>query len=200
MLVEAAVALACAGVPREPERGYRMAFDGTAQSLKRWQHAGPGEFLLTEKCRLRSNGGMGVLYLKRKLKRPYTVRATWRMVGDSNSGIFIGFPAAGNDPQVAITRGYEVQIDNTDAPNATTGAIYGVKAPNTARRDRALRRGWNTFTITVAKTLTVRLNGVVVNRLTAPDPERMRGGYIGIQNHTPQDVVEYRDVQVRSSS
>jgi len=193
MLVEAAVALACAGVPREPERGYRMAFDGTAQSLKRWQHAGPGEFLLTEKCRLRSNGGMGVLYLKRKLKRPYTVRATWRLIGDSNSGVFVGMPR----PTSGLVGGYEVQIDPTDDADSTTAAIYDVQAPNAAKRDAAVKPGWNTFTITVAKTLTVRLNGVVVNRLTAPDRERMSGGYIGIQNHTPQDVVEYRDVQIR---
>jgi hypothetical protein len=196
VLVEAAVALACAGAPREPERGYRMAFDGTSQSLQRWRQAGPGSFELTPECRLRSTGGMGLLWYDRKLKRPYTVRATWRMVGDSNSGIFIGFPAAGNDPQVAITRGYEVQIDNTDAPDATTGAIYGVKAPN-AKRDRALRRGWNTFTITVAKTVTVRLNGVVVNRLS-PKAARIAGGHIGLQNHGPDDVVEFRDVQLRS--
>lgn len=195
MLVEAAVALACAA-PREPERGYRMAFDGTAQSLSRWKQAGPGSFALTPACRLRSSGGMGLLWYSRKLKRPYTVRATWRLVGDSNSGVFIGFPAPGNDPNVAVTRGYEVQIDATDAPNATTGAIYGVQAPN-GRRDRALRRGWNTFTITVSKTVTVRLNGVVVNRLS-PQAARISGGHLGLQNHGPNDVVEYRDVQIRS--
>lgn len=197
MLVEAAVALACAGSPREPERGYRMAFDGTAQSLKRWRQAGPGAFALTSACRLRSEGGMGLLWYERKLKRPYTVRTTWRLVGDSNSGVFVGFPRPGDDPQVAITRGYEVQIDNTDAPNATTGAIYGVQAPN-ARRDGALRRGWNTFAITVSKHVTVRLNGVVVNRFTSPDAARIGGGHIGLQNHGANDVVEYRDVQIRS--
>ena len=197
MLAEAAVALACAAA-REPQPGYRMAFDGTAQSLRRWRQAGPGAFRLTPSCRLRSEGGMGLLWYERKLRRPYTVRATWRLVGDSNSGVFVGFPRAGDDPQVAITRGYEVQIDNTDAPNATTGAIYGVQAPN-GRRDRALRRGWNTFTITVSKTITVRLNGVVVNRFAAPEAARVSGGHIGIQNHGPSDVVEVRDVQVRTS-
>ncbi|MDA0180431.1 DUF1080 domain-containing protein [Solirubrobacter phytolaccae] len=198
MLVEAAVALACAGAPREPDRGYRMAFDGTAQSLRRWQQAGPGSFELTSKCRLRSRGGMGLLWWDRKLRRPYTVRATWRMVGDSNSGVFIGFPRAGDDPQVAITRGYEVQIDRTDVPENTTGALYGVQAPEVARRDRALRDGWNTFDITVGRRVVVRLNGVVVNTLVAPDPARVGGGYFGLQNHGDSDVVEYRDVQIRT--
>ena len=197
MLVEAAVALACAGAPREPERGYRMAFDGTAESLRRWKQAGPGSFRLTSSCRLRSEGGMGLLWYERTLRRPYTVRATWRLVGDSNSGVFVGFPRAGDDPQVAVTRGYEVQIDNTDAPNATTGAIYGVQAPN-AKRDRALRDGWNTFTITVGRRVVVRLNGVVVNTFSSPEAARIGGGHVGLQNHGPNDVVEYRDVQVRS--
>lgn len=196
MLVEAAVALACAGTPREPERGYRMAFDGTAQSLRRWNQAGPGSFRLTSSCRLRSEGGMGLLWYARTFKRPYTVRARWRLVGDSNSGVFVGFPRPGDDPQLAITRGYEVQIDNTDVPENTTGAIYGVQAPN-GRRDRALRRGWNTFVITVGRRVVVRLNGVVVNTFASPDAARVGGGHVGLQNHGEADVVEYLDVQVR---
>lgn len=196
MLVEAAVALACAGVPHEPARGYRMAFDGTARSLERWRQAGPGRFRLTSSCRLRSEGGMGLLWYTRKLKRPYTVRAAWRLVGDSNSGVFVGFPRPGDDPQVAITRGYEVQIDPSDVPENTTGAIYGVHGPN-ARRDRALRPGWNTFTLTVGRSVTVRLNGVVVNRFASPEAARIQGGHVGLQNHGPDDVVEYRDVQIR---
>ncbi len=140
---------------------------------------------------------MGLLWYARTLKRPYTVRATWRLVGDSNSGVFVGFPRPGDDPQVAITRGYEVQIDRSDAPDRTTGAIYGVQGAN-GRRDRALRRGWNTFTITVGKHVVVRLNGEVVNRFTTPEAARIRGGHIGLQNHGPADVVEYRDVQIRA--
>ena len=197
MLVEAAVALACAGAPREPERGYRMAFDGTAQSLRRWRQAGPGSFELTSSCRLRSEGGMGLLWYARQLKRPYTVRATWRMVGDSNSGVFVGLPRPGDDPQVAIARGYEIQIDATDVPENTTGAVYGVQAPN-GKRDGALRTGWNTFTITVSKRVVVRLNGVAVNTFASPEAARVAGGHIGLQNHGPTDVVEYRDVQIRT--
>ena len=34
---------------------------------------------------MRSRGGLGLLWYERKLRRPYTVRATWRLVGDSNS-------------------------------------------------------------------------------------------------------------------
>jgi hypothetical protein len=197
VLVEAAVALACSGAAVEPEHGYRMAFDGSRKSLRSWSQAGPGRFVLTPSCRLRSEGGMGLLWHEKRLKRPYTVRATWRLVGDSNSGVFVGFPAPGDDPLVAVSRGYEVQIDATDDADSTTGAIYDVVAPNQARRDRALRRGWNTFVITVGRSVTVRLNGVVVTRLRSPDAARMRGGHIGLQNHGASDVVEYRDVQIR---
>jgi hypothetical protein len=181
MLLEAGLALALCATPRSPEPGYRMAFDGTRASLRSWTQTGAGRFALTSRCRLRSRGGIGLLRYERRLRRPYTVRATWRMVGDSNSGVFVG--------------PYEVQIDATDDADSTTGAIYNLAAPDAALRDRALRRGWNTFTITVrGSRIVVRLNGVAITHFTAPGPV---GGRIGLQNHSAADVVEFRDVQVR---
>jgi hypothetical protein len=46
---------------------------------------------------------MGLLWLK----------LDWRMAGDDNSGVFVGFPASG-DPNSAVGNGYEIQIDATD--------------------------------------------------------------------------------------
>jgi hypothetical protein len=183
-------------VPHQPMPGYQMAFDGTRKSLRAWRQAGPGGFTLTHACTLRSRGGLGLLWWTHRLHRPYTVRATWRMRGDFNSGVFVGFPAS-NDPQTAITRGYEVQIDATDDADSTTGAIYNVQAPNLARRDRALHKGWNTFTISVGRRIVVRLNGTVVTTFVKPERSRLTGGHIGLQNHSAADTVEFRSVQVR---
>jgi Domain of Unknown Function (DUF1080) len=187
--------MAC-DVPHHRMPGYAMAFDGTRKSLRAWRQAGPGGFTLTPACTLRSHGGLGLLWWTHRLRRPYTVRATWRLRGDFNSGVFVGFPAS-DDPQTAITRGYEVQIDPSDDADSTTGAIYNVKAPNAARRDRALRPGWNTFTINVGRRIIVRLNGTIVTRFLQPLPSRARGGHIGLQNHSPADTVEFRSVQIR---
>ena len=184
--------------PHDPLPGYRMAFDGTRASLRGWRQAGPGRFTLTPSCTLRSRGGLGLFWWTYRLRRPYTVRATWRLRGDFNSGVFIGFPAS-TDPQSAITRGYEVQIDASDDADSTTGAIYDVQAPNLAARDRALRPvgRWNTFTITVGRRVVVRLNSTIVTTFVKPERSRLTGGHIGLQNHSTADRVEFRDVQVR---
>src|SRR3712207_7831141 len=61
---------------------------------------------------------------------PYTTlfRSDWKMEGDDNSGVFVGFPDPGTDPWVAVNRGYEIQIDATDDPDSTTGAIYNFRS------------------------------------------------------------------------
>src|SRR3954462_4490271 len=114
-------------VPHHPVPGYQMAFDGTRKSLRAWRQAGPGGFTLTHACTLRSHGGLGLLWWKPRLRRPYTVRATWRLRGDFNSGVFVGFPAS-NDPQTAITRGYEGPNDPTASAAWPPGSI----SPGTA--------------------------------------------------------------------
>jgi hypothetical protein len=184
--------MAC-DVPHHAVPGYRMAFDGTRKSLRAWRQEGPGGFTLTRRCILRSHGGSGLLWWRHKLHRPYTVRATWRLRGDSNSGVFVGF----RDAKTAVTRGYEIQIDPSDDADSTTGAIYNVKAPNAARRDRALRPGWNTFTISVGRRIIVRLNGVTITTFRTPARSRLSGGHIGLQNHSAVDTVEFRSVQIR---
>ena len=122
--------------------------------------------------------------------------------GDANSGVFVGFPAVGNDPFVAVERGYEIQIDPTDNPASTTGAIYSFQAADRARRDQALRPPgeWNTYEITVdAPRIVVRLNGVVVNRFVSTSAARqsLGRGFVGLQNHSDADRVSFRSVQVK---
>jgi hypothetical protein len=166
LLLEAAVFLAACGSP----------LGGS------WTHEGSGRFVkVASRCVLRTRGGPGVLWRDRRPRRPYELRVVWRTVGDSNSGVFIG--------------PYEVQIDATDVPDATTGAIYKLAAPDVAKRDRALRAGWNTFRIGVrGRRITVRLNDVLITRFAAPRPV---SGRIGLQNHGDADTVEFRSVQVR---
>ena len=146
---------ACEGTPRvAPDPGYRMLFDGTRASFARWAHAGPGRFGLREDCTLESAGGLGLLwYDDEPFDSPMTLKVEWMIPGDANSGVFVGFPAVGNDPLVAVERGYEVQIDPTDSPAATTGAIYSFQAADRARRDQALHPPgeWNTYEITAMR-------------------------------------------------
>ena len=124
------------------------------------------------------------------------------MPGDANSGVFVGFPAVGNYPLVAVERGYQIQIDPTDDPASTTGAIYSFQAADTGRRDQALHPPgeWNTYETTVdAPRVVVRLNGVVVNRFVSTSAARqsLGRGFVGLQNHSAADRVFFRSVQVK---
>ncbi|MFH8489253.1 ThuA domain-containing protein [Streptomyces longisporoflavus] len=185
-----------------PEKGYTPIFDGTAKSLDAWKQAGPGSFELNEKDgTLTTVGGMGMLwYDEAKELGSYSLKLDWRMDGDDNSGIFVGFPPS-DDPWSAVNNGYEIQIDATDVPEKTTGSVYGFKSADLAKRDKALNPAgeWNTYELRVeGERLRIYLNGVKINDFTNTDPARsLKDGHIGIQNHGADDQVSFRDIRVK---
>lgn len=184
-----------------PENGYRPLFDGTAESLTAWKQAGPGTFdLNTDDGTITSSGGMGMLWYAGSEFASYSLKLDWRMTGDDNSGVFVGFPAS-DDPWSAVNNGYEVQIDATDAPDRTTGAVYTFQSADIKKRDRALNPPgeWNTYEIRVeGERLRIWLNGVKINDFTNTDPARsLRDGHIGIQNHGADDEVAFRDIRIK---
>ncbi|MBE1582648.1 ThuA domain-containing protein [Nonomuraea angiospora] len=179
-----------------PETGYTTLYNGSTTG---WSQAGPGSFANSD-ATLTSQGGMGMLWYNAKEFRSYSVKLDWKMTGDSNSGVIVGFPAT-SDPDAALNTGYEVQIDATDTPDKTTGAIYGFKAADIAARDAALNPPgqWNTYELLVeGERLQVFLNGTRINDFTNADPVRsLQQGYIGIQNHGSGDVVSFRNIRVK---
>jgi hypothetical protein len=122
------------------------------------------------------------------------------MAGDDNSGVFVGFPAS-DDPNSAIDKGYEIQIDATDVPEKTTGSVYAFQSADIAARDAALKPPgeWNNYEIRVeGEHLQVFLNGAKINDFTNADPARsLTDGYVGIQNHSPDDQVAFRNIQIK---
>ncbi|MBE8476333.1 ThuA domain-containing protein [Streptomyces justiciae] len=181
-----------------PENGYRPLFDGT--SLDGWQQAGPGSFTLSDDGTLTSSGGMGMLWYAASGFTSYSLKLDWKMAGDDNSGVFVGFPPS-DDPWSAVNNGYEIQIDATDVPEKTTGSVYGFRSADLKKRDRALNPPgeWNTYEIRVeGERLRVWLNGVKINDFTNTDPARsLRDGHIGIQNHGADDQVSFRNVRIK---
>ncbi|MEV0118930.1 ThuA domain-containing protein [Streptomyces sp. NPDC050844] len=183
------------------EKGYTPIFDGTAASLDGWKQAGPGSFELNEADgTLTTVGGMGMLWYGAKELGSYSLKLDWRMDGDDNSGIFVGFPAS-DDPWSAVNNGYEIQIDATDVPEKTTGSVYGFKSADLKKRDKALNPPgeWNTYELRVeGERLRIYLNGVKINDFTNTDPARsLKDGHIGIQNHGADDQVSFRDIRVK---
>jgi type 1 glutamine amidotransferase len=179
-----------------PETGYTTLYDGAVTG---WSQAGPGGFSNSNGT-LTSFGGLGMLWYSTKEFRSYSLKLDWMMPGDDNSGVLIGFPA-GADPNAAMNNGYEVQIDATDTPDKTTGAVYGFKSADIGARDTALNPPgeWNTYELLVeGERLQVLLNGVKINDFTNPDPVRsLSSGYIGIQNHGAGDDVSFRNIRIK---
>ena len=183
-----------------PEEGYTQLFDGT--SLDGWAQAGPGSFELGEDGTMTSTGGMGLLWWEDEEFTDYSLKLDWKMEGDDNSGVFVGFPPS-DDPNSAVERGYEVQIDATDEDDRTTGAVYGFQSADLAARDQALNPPgeWNSYELVVeGENLRVYLNDVLVNDFTNTEPARDLPGHIGLQNHSDDDTVSFRDVRIKDLS
>ncbi len=179
-----------------PETGYTTLYNGATTG---WSQTGPGGFTNADGT-LSSYGGMGMLWYSAKEFRAYSLKLDWRMAGDDNSGVVIGFPA-GADANTAINQGHEIQIDDTDSADRTTGSVYGFRAPDVAARDAALNPPgeWNTFEVLVeGERVQVFLNGTKVNDFTNTDPVRsLTSGHIGIQNHGDGDDVSFRNIRIK---
>ncbi|SDI13954.1 ThuA domain-containing protein [Nonomuraea jiangxiensis] len=179
-----------------PETGYTALYNGSTSG---WSQSGPGSFANSD-ATLTSSGGMGLFWYNAQQYTSYSLKADWKLTGDSNSGIFVGFPNPGGDPNIAVNQGYEIQIDASDTPDRTTGAIYGFKSADLAARDAALNPPgeWNTFEILVeGQRIRVYLNGALINDFTNTDPNRNLDGYVGLQNHGAADQVAFRNVRIK---
>jgi type 1 glutamine amidotransferase len=79
-----------------PDEGRLPAGDRLHHPLQRIHHrlvAGrPGGFTNTD-ATLTSVGGMGMLWYSAKEFGSYSLKLDWRITGDDNSGVFVGFPA-----------------------------------------------------------------------------------------------------------
>ncbi|WP_422773784.1 ThuA domain-containing protein [Plantactinospora sp. WMMC1484] len=178
-----------------PETGYTTLYNGSTAG---WSQAGPGSFTNSD-ATLTSVGGMGLYWYSAKQFTSYSLKLDWRMAGDDNSGVFIGFPPS-SDPWSAVDNGYEIQIDATDAADRTTGAVYTFKSADIAARDAALNPPgeWNSYELLVeGERLRIYLNGVLINDFTNTNPVRSLAGHIGIQNHGTGDDVSFRNIRIK---
>jgi len=189
---------------------WKQLFDG--KDLTGWKHVGPGS-MTVEDGLIQTHGGMGLLYWTGGKLGNCTIRVVFKMRDhNDNSGVFIRIPIEPREEWMPVHYGYEVQIDNEAAGEDeyhTTGMLYSLTKPLA----RAGKPGpeWNTMEITLDGTRTiVVLNGVKVTDYTEgnPVPERkfnfepQRGprpndGYFGLQNHSDNDVVFFKEVAVK---
>ena len=192
---------------------WKQLFDG--KDLVGWKHVGPG-FRPVEDGLIRTHGGMGLLYWTGGKLGDCTIRVVYKMRDhDDNSGVFIRIPIEPREEWMPVHYGYEVQILNN--PEAfgednyhSTGMLYSLTKPLVPNVGKPGPE-WNTMEITLdgPRTIVV-LNGVKITdyKEGEPVPERkhdfepQRGprpndGYIGLQNHSDNDIVFFKEVAVK---
>jgi len=189
---------------------WKQIYNG--KDLTGWKHVGPGGYEVNDGL-LKPHGGMGLLvYTPEKIGNA-VVRVVFKTEkNSSNSGVFIRIPEQPTEPWMPVNRGIEVQIDNSDDDYHCTGVLYSmVKA---LARPQKPPGEWNTMDITIDGPHTiVTLNGVKVTDYTEGDPvppkkkwyEPNRGrrpneGYIGLQNHSDNDIVYFKEVSIKKLS
>jgi len=210
-------------------------FDG--QSIANWRLAGRGTFHVVDGA-LQSvpSFDLGLLWCTIPMPQNYRLELDFFIrTFQTNSGVFVRFrnpqstgfynPAwsAVFTPGLSATpTGFEVQIDNTGAPDGRskhrTGAVYAVNYPNDGPDDPALPPaqpgdfanpqdaqvlGWNSYRIDVqGDVITVDLNGVATARYTNTDPNRGRFAaavptFVGLQSYSNYSyTTAFRNIRI----
>lgn len=194
--------------------GFRTLFDGS--SLQSWRMAGSGRAVIEGRAIQTlpgPDGELGLLWCSVPTPPNYTLKLEWRRSReDDNSGVFVRFPdpdskGYNNPAWVAVHFGFEVQIDETGAPDGAgihrTGAIYNEPGQQLSQRPAKPVDEWNEYEINVVgQTYTVKLNGVQVSQFTNHDPARglpstaASPSYIGLQVY-PGKRMAFRNVRIR---
>lgn len=195
-----------------PAAEWKQLFDG--KDLNGWKHVGPGS-MSVENGIIRTHGGMGLLYWTGGKVGDCTIKVVYRMRDfNDNSGVFVRIPEAPTEPWMPVNKGYEVQIDNHPETSGedeyhVTGTLYSLTKP--LAKPGKPGPEWNTMEITLDGPHTiVTVNGVKVTDYTEGQPvppkkfdfEPQRGrrpdtGYFGLQNHSDNDIVFFKEVAIK---
>lgn len=189
----------------------KQLFNG--KDLTGWKHVGPGN-MVVEGGLMHGSGGMGLLYWAGEKFGDCTFHIVYRMKDENdNSGVFIRIPIEPREEWMPVHYGYEVQIDNHPERSKEddfhiTGTLYSLTKP--LAKPGKPGPQWNTMDITLEGSRTiVAVNGLKVTDYkegeAVPDRkfdfEPMRGrrpdvGYFGIQNHSNNDIVYFKEISV----
>ena len=191
---------------------WKPLFNG--HDLTGWKHVGPGN-MTVENGLIQTHGGMGLLYWTGGKVGDCEIRVTFKMRDtNSNSGVFIRIPTEPTEPWMPVNKGYEVQIDNNPESGGedeyhVTGTLYSLTKP--MARPGKPGPQWNTMRIRLEGPRTqVFVNDVQVTDYTEGqptppkkldfEPERGRRpdqGFFGIQNHSDNDIVFFKEIVMR---
>jgi len=207
------VAVGASVMARPQAKEWKQLFNG--KDLTGWKHVGAGGDKIEDGL-IKTYGGMGLLYWAGGKVGDCKIRVVYRMRDNNdNSGVYIRIPIEPREAWMPVHYGYEVQIDNhpetsNEDDTHITGTLYSLTKP--LAKPGKPGPEWNTMIITLEGPHTiVELNGVKVTDYTEgqPVPERkfdfepLRGtrpneGWFGLQNHSDNDVVFFKEVSIQS--
>ena len=178
------------------------------ENLEGWEHAGDGSFVV-EDGMLKTQGGMGLLWFTGQKFGDVQLKVVYKGADKNNAGVFIRIPEEPEEAWMPVNKGYEVQLDDREDMYHKTGVLYSLTE---AKAEPGIPGDWNTMEITLDGDRTVvYVNGVLVTDFREGDavPEkhesyepdrgpRPEEGYIGLQNHSADDVVYFKEVSYRN--
>jgi len=192
--------------------GWVVLFDGTPESLEANFDYKPDGWHVDDDGAIAWKKGCGFLWSKRRFA-DFVLEVDFKISPKCNSGVFIRT----HSRKAWLHTGIEVQVLDGDTPHKhSLAAVYDVQPPSDKLADAVRPAGeWNTYRITAdGPSLTVELNGVVVNELDLdrwtepgknPDGSKnkfkyayadlIREGFVGFQDHGK--AVWYRDIRVK---
>ncbi len=174
------------------------------KDLTNWEHVGDGKMVI-ENGLIKTEGGMGLLWYTPQKFEKAKLRVVYKGADKNNAGVFIRIPEKPTEAWMPVNRGYEVQIDDREGEYHNTGVLYSLtKAKATPSKPDE----WNVMEITLDEDRTlVHVNGILVTDYKEGDPvppkefdyepdrgSRPKAGYIGLQNHSEEDVIYFKEV------
>ena len=197
MLAGCVLLAGCQSWPFAKDKGWVSIFDG--ESLDGWKisEENPDTFKV-EGGEIIANGKRAHLFYDGPVGganfKNFEFKADVMTWPNSNSGMYIhtkyqesGWPSAG----------YEIQVNNTyNKDPRKTASVYSKQDITEQLVDD---NEWFTQHIIVKdKSVTVLVNGTVVNEWTEPDDEnKLTGGTVALQGHDPGSEVHYKNIKVR---
>jgi hypothetical protein len=192
---------------------WKQLFNG--KDLTGWKHVGPGNMTVNSEGLIQTHAGMGLLYWTGGKVGNCVIRVVFKMRDtNDNSGVYIRIPVEPREPWMPVHYGYEVQIDNHPETSKeddyhVTGTLYSLTKP--LAKPGKPGPEWNTMEITLDGDRTlVSVNGfkvtdykegrAVPEKKFEFEPERgprPNNGYFGLQNHSDNDIVFFKEVAIK---
>jgi hypothetical protein len=193
------VAAACSrGMHASDSDGWISLFDG--QTLSGWRASENPATFRVENGEIVVHGPRAHLFYEGPVMnhefKDFELKADVLTKPSANSGIFI---RTEYQPTGWPSKGYEVQVNNSQSDWRRTGSLYAVQDVREAGRDNE----WFTMhTIVRGRRVQIMIDGRQVVDYTEPagSATRLTGSTIALQGHDPGSEVHYKNIMIRPIS